>query len=69
MNFTRKISGSTNDLDVPGGFQTIYFKKTRVVAPEMLGLTCRVGAHISCYAHDTRLYPILRNRAISCVIN
>ena len=32
-------------------------RKTRVVAPEMLGLTCRVGAHISCYAHDTRLYP------------
>ena len=23
----------------------------------MFGLTCRVGAHISCYAHDTRLYP------------
>ena len=33
-------------------------RKTRVVAPEMFGLTCRVGAHISCYAHDTRLYPI-----------
>ena len=26
----------------------------------MFVLTCRVGAHnsISCYAHDTRLYPI-----------
>ena len=23
----------------------------------MFGLTCRLGAHISCYAHDTRLYP------------
>ena len=26
----------------------------------MLGLTCRVGAHISRYAHDTRLYPMFR---------
>ena len=26
---------------------------------EMVGLTCRVGAHNSRYAHDTRLYPIL----------
>ena len=34
-------------------------RKTRVVAPEMFGLTCRVGAHNSCYAHDTRLYPTL----------
>ena len=25
---------------------------------EMVGLTCRVGAHNSRYAHDTRLYPI-----------
>ena len=24
----------------------------------MVGLTCRVGAHNSRYAHDTRLYPI-----------
>ena len=24
---------------------------------EMVGLTCRVGAHNSRYAHDTRLYP------------
>ena len=24
----------------------------------MFGLTCGVCAHISCYAHDTRLYPI-----------
>ena len=24
----------------------------------MFGLTCGVGAHISCYAHDTRLYHI-----------
>ena len=23
----------------------------------MFGLTYRVGAHISCYAHDTQLYP------------
>ena len=26
----------------------------------MVGLTCRVGAHNSRYAHDTRLYPICR---------
>ena len=32
-------------------------RKTRVVAPEMFGLTCRVGAHSSSYAHDTLLYP------------
>ena len=25
--FTRKIFGSTNDLDVPASFQTMYFKK------------------------------------------
>ena len=24
----------------------------------MVGLTCRVGAHNSRYAHDTRLYPM-----------
>ena len=32
---------------------------------EMVGLTCRVGAHNSRYAHDTRLYPMsvwLRSR-------
>ena len=30
------------------------------MAPEKFGLTCRcrAGAHISCYAHDTRLYPM-----------
>ena len=33
-------------------------RKTRVVVPDMFGLTCRLGAHISCYAHDTRLYPM-----------
>ena len=32
-------------------------RKTRVVAPEMFGLTCTVGAHISSYAHDTSIYP------------
>ena len=25
--FTRKIFGSTNDLDVPGGLETVYLKK------------------------------------------
>ena len=39
-------------------FRRFTSRKTRVVAPEMLGLTCRVGAHISRYAHDTRLYPM-----------
>ena len=29
----------------------------------MFGLTCRVGAHISCYAHDTRLYPTHTQKA------
>ena len=33
----------------------MYFKKTQVVVPEMFGLACRVGAHNSRYAHDTRL--------------
>ncbi len=55
--FTRKIFGSTNELDVPGGLETVYLKKTRIVVTEMVGLTCRVGAHNSRYAHDTRLYP------------
>ena len=27
MTFTRKIFGSTNDLDVPGGLETVYLKK------------------------------------------
>ena len=30
----------------------------------MFGLTCRVGAHISRYAHDTRLYPIINGSLI-----
>ena len=38
-------------------FRRCTSRKTRIVAPEMFGLTCRVGAHISCYAHDTRFYP------------
>ena len=25
--FTRKIFGSTNDLDVPGGLETVYLKE------------------------------------------
>ena len=36
----------------------VYLKKTRIVVTEMVGLTCRVGAHNSRYAHDTRLYPM-----------
>ena len=55
---SRTIFGSTNDLDVVGGLQTMYKRTTRVVALEMFVLTCRVGAHIRCYAHDTRLYPM-----------
>ena len=39
-------------------FRRCTSRQTRVVVPEMFGLTCGVGAHISCYAHDTRLYPI-----------
>ena len=40
-------------------------RKTRVVAPDMFGLTCRIGAHNSCYAHDTRLYPNSASTKIS----
>ena len=39
-------------------FRRCTARKTRVVVTEMFGLTCGVGAHISCYAHDTRLYHI-----------
>ena len=31
----------------------------------MCGLTCRVGAHNSRYAHDTRLYPIYMGEIVS----
>ena len=58
--FARKIFGNTNDFDVPGGLQTTSRKtRSNLVAPEMFGLTCTAGAHISCYSRDTRLYPIL----------
>ena len=41
-------------------------RKTRVVAPEMFRLTCRVGAHISCYAHDTRLTLMCMSTSVYC---
>ena len=35
-------------------------RKTRVVAPGMITLTCMVGAHINCYVHDSTLTEICR---------
>ena len=34
----------------------------------MVGLTCRVGAHNSRYAHDTRLYPIAISNFTRCFV-
>ena len=37
----------------------MYLKKNTDSVTEMVGLSCRVGAHNSRYAHDTRLYPLI----------
>ena len=58
--FTRPLLGkytTHTSYNVPDGFRRCTSITTRVVAPAMFVLTCRLGAHISCYSHDTRLYP------------
>ena len=41
-------------------------RKTLVATPSMFCLSCRGGAHISCYAHNARLYPTYNTHYTDC---